>query len=283
MHTHYSDGRYSPAEVIAAAQQRGLRTLAITDHDTILGSREGAPIAAAAGIELLPGIELTTCWPEAELPPADMNVDLLGYGIDLEDARFFAYTQAAQADLRARISDCCARLTDQGCPLTIADAQARNPRYAGPLQVVQAIQARGYAGSWKDALALMDAAWQSVRETPFTTRAAIEQIHLAGGAAVLAHPSIVRPRGARLEAAHLRMLVDAGLDGIEIYHYRLDEEARTHFLGLAREFGLLATGGSDMHGWARGMDDLGTQPVSEALLAALKERIARVKAGVAAA
>jgi sugar phosphate isomerase/epimerase len=78
-----------------------------------------------------------------------------------------------------------------------------------------------------------------------------------------------------MTAAYLRQLVDAGLDGIEIYHRRLSQEDRTHFLSLANEFGLLVTGGSDAHGWHRGLDELETQPVTEEMLAVLKNRFGR--------
>ncbi len=272
LHTYYSDGRFSPAEVIAAAQQRGLSTLAICDHDNLRGSREAAPLAQAAGIRLIPAIELTTRWPGVNLPPQDANVDLLGYFVDPGDAVFAAFTTAALNDLHQRIADCCAALTRQGYPLALADVFAINPRYAGAVQLMDAILQKGYAPDGSQAAKMMENVWVSARETPFTIRAAIEQVHLAGGAAVLAHPTIVRPGGRWLTAAHLRGLVTAGLDGIEIYHHRLNAEARAYFLKLAGQFGLLVSGGSDMHGWARGLDELGSQPVSEEMVARLHER-----------
>lgn len=272
MHTTYSDGRYSPAEVVTEAARRGIRIMAITDHDNLGGSREAAPLARAAGIELIPAIEMTTRWPGMQLPPGDANVDLLGYFVDPDDAVFGAFTSALLNDLHERIACTCARLTARGCPVTMDDVFAQNPRYGGAVQLLHALIARGHAPGWNEALALLDSAWNEERETPFTIQSAIQQIHLAGGAAVLAHPSIVRPRGQQLSAADLRLLVEAGLDGIEIYHRRLDEAARAHFTVLAREFGLLMTGGSDMHGWNRGMDELGMQPVEMEVVEQLRER-----------
>ncbi len=271
-HTFYSDGRYSPAELIDAAAQHGIRILAISDHDNTRGSREAAPLAKAAGIELIPAVEFTTRWPGSELPPGDVNVDVLGYFINLENAELRAFEEASLNDIHARIADCCVRLTQNGYPLDMNDLFAENPHYGGALQMIQALIHKGHASTWKAAYQLMDSVWLTARETPFTIKSTIEQIHLAGGVAVLAHPSIVRPRGRVLEADFLRELVDAGLDGIEIYHYRLDKAARAHFLKLARAFGLLVTGGSDMHGWSRGFEELGGGAVTIEMVEALRNK-----------
>ncbi len=271
-HTHYSDGRFSPGEVIEAAVRKGLRTLAITDHDNIRGSLEAAPLAAAAGLELIPAVEFTTSWPAVNLPPEDANVDLLGYCFDPSDPVFRAFTRATLNDMHDRIGSCCESLTALGCPLTLADVLAENPRYAGALQLIDAIAHKGYAPNREEAMRLLEPVWFSLRDTPFTIYAAIEQIHLAGGAAVLAHPSIVRPRGQELTALDLRRLVDAGLDGIEVYHYRLDAAARKHFLALAREFNLLVTGGSDTHGWHGVFERLGQEEITAAMVEALRDK-----------
>lgn len=272
IHTHYSDGRMSPEEVVAEAAARGIRVMAITDHDNLEGSRAAAPLARAAGIELIPGIEITTRWPGMDLPPGDADVDLLGYFVNPDDDVFTAFTHALIGDLHARIASTCARLTARGYPVTMDDVFAQNPRYGGAVQLLKALLARGHAPTWELANQLLVSAWYEERRTPFTIQSAIQQIHLAGGVAVLAHPAIVRPRGQQLTAADLRPLVEAGLDGIEIYHRRLNEAARAHFLGLANEFGLLTSGGSDMHGWFNGRDGLGSQPVTEALVERLRAR-----------
>ncbi len=271
-HTYYSDGRYSPAELVQAARRAGVRTLAITDHDNTRGSREAAPLAKDAGIELIPAVEFTSSWPGGELPPEDANVDVLGYFIDMESAALRAFEEAALNDIHARIADCCRRLTERGYPTTMEDIFTQNPRYGGAMQLFQTLLQKGYAQTRRDALQMMDQIWNATRETPFTIKAVIEQIHLAGGVAVLAHPTIVRPHGEPMTAAYLRQLVDAGLDGIEIYHHRLDEQARAFFLALAKEFGLLVSGGSDLHGWNRGLEGLGQQPVTLEMVEQLRQR-----------
>lgn len=273
-HTYYSDGKFAPEVVIHAAHERGITTLAITDHDNTRGARLAAPLARAARIELIPGIEITTRWPGAHLPPVDANVDLLGYYIHWHDPVFQAFETALLNDIQDRVREAVEQIAAGGHPIQFKDVLDENPRYGGTLQALRVLSRKGIGQNWAETARIFDACWLAIRETPFTIRAAIEQIHLAGGVAVLAHPSIVRPEGQPLTAAHLAQLVDWGLDGIEIYHHRLDPAARTYFLGLANQFKLLVTGGSDMHGWSRGLDDLGSQPVTKEMVDRLREKAA---------
>ncbi len=268
-HTYYSDGKFSPAEVIEGARQRGLQTLAITDHDNSRGSREAAPFAQSAGIELIPGIEITTCWPGGDLPSEHADVDVLGYFINLADPELLAFEEVLLFELHQRVAHLCERMTREGYPLSLQDVLFESPRYGGGGPMIHAVMRKGYATTSKEANELVDSFWYTDRRTPFTIKSVIEQIHLAGGVAVLAHPIIVRPHGDLLNADKLCDLVDAGLDGIEVYHHRLDEEDREHFLKLAKQFNLVVTGGSDMHG---GLDQVGSQPVTEELLEALRQR-----------
>jgi 3',5'-nucleoside bisphosphate phosphatase len=275
MHTHYSDGDHSPAEVVEAAARLGLRAIAITDHDTIRGNREAIPLAREAQIELVPAIEMTTRWPNKDLLFSYSDVDVLAYFVNFDDPTWVAFTEALMTDHLDRMSEACRRCTADGFPMTMDDVWSQNPRYGGPGQMERAIFAKGYARDHGEASRMMAWYFESSRLAMMTTRAAIEQVHLAGGVAVLAHPVVVCPQGQRLVAADLRELVDAGLDGLEIYHPRLDDEAREYFLRLAREFNLLVTGGTDMHGGHRGLEIIGGQPVTEEMLEAVRGRRTR--------
>lgn len=271
-HTNYSDGRYSPAEVIAGAARRGIRVLAITDHDTLDGSLSAAPLATEANIELIPAIEITTRWPEARLPREDANVDVLGYFVDPQNQEFATFVAALSADMQWRTAESAALLTAAGYPISFEEVQSINPRYVGALQLIETTYQKGYAASFREAAMLVNDVCSNVRDAAFTVQAAIEEVHRAGGLAVLAHPAVVHPNNERLTEPWLRGLVEAGLDGIEIYHHRLDHDDRAYFLRLARELNLVVTGGSDMHGWHRGLDELGTQPVTEAMVEQMRAR-----------
>jgi len=273
-HTYYSDGRPSPGEVVESAAALGLRYLAITDHDSAHGSREARGLASQKDIRLIPAIEFTTRWDEAEMPAGESDVDLLGYFMDLESPAFLQAEGDGLTDFTERMRIWCGLLTQSGCSLSLEDVFAQNPRHPGTLQLVQAVLARGYAASWGAADALVRTCIHAIPPCARTIEVAVSVIHAAGGAAVLAHPAprYLRWNGSRLGAAGLRRLVEIGLDGIEVFHPSLTGLDRAHFLELAGQFNLAVCGGSDEHGWEEGPSSLGSQPVSEAMLEALAAR-----------
>ena len=100
----------------------------------------------------------------------------------------------------------------------------------------------------------------------------IATLHAAGGVAVLAHPSAITDGGRGwIGAEHVAHLVEAGLDGLEIYHHRLNDPARQHFLALAHRFGLLVSGGSDEHGWRKPFERFGQEAVTAEMVEALRK------------
>ncbi len=147
LHTHYSDGRASPAEVLEQAVKLGLTTIALTDHDNARGSREAQPLAEKLGIDLIPAIEFTSLWDRPELCSGDRDIDVLGYLIDLDAPGFQAAERAALADMRDRIAQCCANLSAAGHPLSLQQVLAENPRYPGAIQTISALWHQGHAGS----------------------------------------------------------------------------------------------------------------------------------------
>ena len=272
MHTHYSDGRAAPREMLQHAAKLGLTTVAITDHDNARGAREARPLARGLGLNLIPGIEFTCRWRVQAGAPQDQDVDLLGYFVDLDDPDWQRVEAAALDDFQARIGNCCARLTAAGNSVTLDDVLVENPRYAGAMQLIFTLHRQGYADGWEGAMALFLEHWKQVRRSALPIAHAIAAIHAAGGVAVLAHPTLVECDTGWLQAAHVAALVEMGLDGLEVYHYRLDDTARAHFMALAEQFDLALSGGSDEHGWRAGLARMGTQPVTKALVAALRAR-----------
>ena len=272
LHTFYSDGRFSPEEVLRHAANVGLKTIALTDHDNANGARHAVDLARQLGMELIPAIEFTSRLPGCDTSPEKGDIDILGYFLALDNPEFRAFEQAALNDIHIRVGECCDSLTSMGYPITREEVFAENPRYAGVLHLVHAVQKKGCAQDWNSAQRLVDSRWLPVRLSPFTTAQVIEQIHLAGGVAVLAHPAAIRCNGEWLQARQLGRLVQAGLDGLEIYHPRLDQKARTYFLKLARQFELLVSGGSDSHGWGVGLNRTGSQPVRPEMVEALRAR-----------
>ncbi len=272
IHTSFSDGKYTPEDVLCRAAEEGIKTLAFCDHDNTRGTRQGRSMAGELGLELIPAIELTCSWTGCTVPLDSRDVDLLGYFIDIDNPGFQAFEAAALDDFRARIADCCAALTVVGFPVNLEDLYAVNPHYAGLVQLLQALLNKRHAGSWDDASDLVAGAWQQVRPSRLTIETAITQIHAAGGVAVLAHPVVLTGHGPWLQTRDIGLLAEAGLDGLEIYHRSARQKAREHFLSLAQRFDLLVSGGSDEHGWFTDLGELGSQPVTAEILAALRAR-----------
>ena len=276
LHTYYSDGRASPAEVLRHAASIGLKTVAICDHDSLKALREASNMATELGLELVPAIELTTRWqpctsgePGTDQP---LEVDLLGYYIDPDNQEFLSFVQASFGDIRQRVSECCDLLTQAGYPISIHDIEAENARYPGPMKIVTALEHKAYASGWNEALPLFREHWLQIHPPRLTIEQAIDAIHSAGGIAVLAHPVAVRCQDGWLQSEQLAPLVVAGLDGLEILHPSLDKEARCHFRSLAKQFDLLETGGSDDHGWPGGFSRMGSELITYNMVKAMYTR-----------
>jgi predicted metal-dependent phosphoesterase TrpH len=271
MHTYYSDGYPSPEAVVRQAARIGLKIIAITDHDNTRGVREAQPVADQLGLELITGIELTCHWDGYMSRGQFYDTDLLGYFVDPGNTGFLTHERAALDDLRDRASECCQRLTDAGYPVTLDDAIAENPRYPGGVQISHALQHLGYIKEWDEARALFYSQWQYVRPARFSIGDNIAAIHAAGGVAILAHPSVVTKNGKQLQQNDIARLVEMGLDGLEVYHYKLTQADQARFRRFAEQFGLVVSGGSDEHAWT-GFKRLGTQPITPEIVETLRAR-----------
>jgi predicted metal-dependent phosphoesterase TrpH len=201
------------------------------------------------------------------------DIDVLGYNFDPRDQTFLSFQETSLADSIDRITECARRISKSGCPIDLDDAYSQNPRYAGVKQLVDALwKGKNCVQDWQEALGLFNQEWVKVRSSKITIEEAIAAIHAAGGVAVLAHPSAIRCSRGWIQPVHTYRLVSLGLDGIEIYHPRMNEAARTYFKQLARRYDLLVTGGSDDHGWPQGFPRLGSQPVPAELINEINRR-----------
>jgi hypothetical protein len=249
-HTTESDGTFSPEALIAEARRVGVRTLAITDHDTFSGFDRAALMAPQAGMELVCGIELSTKF-------RGQSVHLLGYflredGLD-EIRSWVLQMQASRHDRNVRL---VSRLTELGVEITLEEVQARGRGMTGRPHFAQLLLEKGYVSTLQQAFDdYLDASAKGYvqRSEPQLTEA-VTRIRRAGGIASLAHP--IRVKGDI--AALLPEMRDAGLNAIEAYHSDHSPEASRLYVELARQHGLLITGGSDFHGSAKPGLELGT-------------------------
>lgn len=275
MHTSFSDGYRTPDYMLGAAVAKKLAVVAITDHDNARGARRAAEVAPHMGLRLIPAIEFTARWEGICGPGTVQDVDILGYGIDLEHPALRARESAALEDVFDRVALCCSLLTDSGYAVRFREVQGLNAPYPGLRQLRDLLVIKGYCESEPIAGRLLDAHWALVRPCAFTVADQIEAIHAAGGVAVLAHPGLYPCGTSWIAAEQLAALVERGLDGLEVYHRSMNSAARVYFAGLAARFGLVQTGGSDEHGWSPGLDFMGREPVTAAMVDALLARIGR--------
>jgi predicted metal-dependent phosphoesterase TrpH len=261
-HTSVSDGALSPVELVRLASSRGLSMLSITDHDAIDGV-ETARRAAPAELEILAGAELT-------VHVANREAHILAYGIDPQDPSF----RAALGDLaRRRVERARAiveKLVALGIEIEFEDVQeiSGEGTIARP-HVARALVDRGHAGSLDEAFRR----WLGrhgpafVPKEALSPRDAFDLIKAAGGIPALAHPGTFRRDDL------IPVLVEAGLEGLEVRHTEHSAARARHYEALARDLDLLPTGGSDFHGTPGHRSRLGIPSVPDAWGAALVARI----------
>jgi hypothetical protein len=243
-HTNESDGTCSPEQLVGEAIRAGVKTLGITDHDTFGGFDKAVPTAREAGLDVVCGIELST-------KLNGQSVHLLGYFLheDRGLTDFRTWVVDMQASRRDRNIRLVARLQELGFDITLEEAEKRGRGLTGRPHFAQLMVEKGYVSSLKQAFDdyLDESAKGYVyrREPQFSE--GVERIRNAGGIASLAHP--VRVRGD--VPALLPELCASGLNAIEAYHSDHKPEDVELYLGLARHYGLLVTGGSDFHGAAK--------------------------------
>jgi len=275
LHTTHSDGNLRPAEVLTLAKAAQVTALAITDHDITAGLPEALTAGEALGIEVIPGVEVSSFDGKSEL-------HILGYCMNWQDPLFNNRLATLRASRHRRNPLIIERLRAAGLDVTYEEVRAlAGTDSVGRPHIAQLLMNKRYVTSAKDAFDRYLAEGRSAyvaRELP-TPAEAIGWIREAKGVAVLAHPTWVKESGEGLKAC-VTALKEAGLGGIEV-HYSTHTKAQTSgYLELGRQLNLLITGGSDFHGTTkpdigvgRGRGDLKVNPQ---LLAPLKEAAARL-------
>lgn len=241
LHTHstFSDGRYTPTQLVQEAVEMGIGVLAITDHDSWNGIDEARSAAAVHGnkLRVITGVELGSQY-------GDESVHVLGYHVDMEYKPLLDKMHEMRHARELRLQKMLDKLDALGYHVTVDACDPKN-RAVGRPHVAKALVAKGYFSTVQevfDAL-LKRGAPAYVPQPKLSPEEAVSLIHGAGGIAVLAHPCELSERSL------VRTLLDGcPFDGIEVYHPSADEDARKEILAWAIERNLLVGGGSDFHG-----------------------------------
>jgi predicted metal-dependent phosphoesterase TrpH len=239
LHTTASDGALSPSELVARAGAAHLSIIAITDHDTTAGTLAARAAARDAGLELVPGIEISAV--------ADgRDVHMLGYFIDAESPSLNTFLDAQRAERVRRVTEMGHRLASLGCAIDVEPilAAAQCGRSVGRPQIADALVGGGYAADRDDAFRryLEHGAPGFVPRCGVSPFDVIRVVHAAGGVVAMAHPGLTR-RDDLIPA-----MVEAGLDGLEARHSDHDEATEARYRALAAQLGVFTTAGSDYHG-----------------------------------
>lgn len=252
MHTNCSDGLCTPAEILEKVRSSGISAFAITDHDTINGYKAVQNLLTEDDPELICGVELSSSHEDSDL-------HILAYGFNPDYIQFIHALTRFQEARNERGQKMVEKLNQLGVKISYQDVEKiAGPGVIGRPHVATAIFDSGVIRRYNEAfekyIGVGGPAY--VAKANFTPREAIELIHEAGGAAVLAHPGVGGVCG------HIPMLVELGLDGLEVFHPEHSSEDILKFKKIAQEFGLSITGGSDFHGREGRNNKIGSQKVS---------------------
>lgn len=256
LHTHsrQSDGSDTPSELVTAAAAAQLSALALTDHDTLGGIAEADQAARAAGIELVPGTELSLSW-----DPGGMHLIVLflrpGSG-PLQDR--LTSLQAARASRNERMVD---RLRELGFEITLDEvAREAGEGVTGRPHFASVLVAKGYVADIPEAFDTLLAKGRPayLKRDLLEPGEGIRLARESGGVPILAHPHTLGHDTSAQFAATFEFLTDAGLVGIECLYPGYETDRRQGLIKTARSFGLVPSGGSDYHGTYKAGLALGT-------------------------
>ena len=241
IHTTASDGTATPEEIVREASRLGLAAIAITDHDTAAGYERAAAEAEKTGLEVVPGIEISTKYGGA--------VHILGYYIDVASPALQEVLDWIVRDRDERNEKMCELMRADGIDITYGEMRERFGEVIGRPHFAEILIEHGLAKDMRDAFdRYVEKGRKYYQGRHFLSiERSIELIRAAGGTAVLAHPFQYR-----LDDAGLRDLIEhcmeSGLEGMECRYSGYDAAMSGYLEQLAAEYGLLMTGGSDFHG-----------------------------------
>lgn len=245
-HSTASDGTYTPAEVAKLAKTIGLAAIALTDHDTIDGLEEFQKAGAALGIETITGIEFATLWGKHHRP----EIHIVGLGFDPNHPVLSERMKEIKESRDIRNQKMCEKLSSIGLYITLDEVAAN----AGGEIITRAhfanvLLQKGYIAKKEDAFSrYISTGLPGYVEREFLTpELCIQTIKEAGGAAILAHPTLYGLNMEQLEEL-CGELIPCGLDGIECQYSTYSPAETKAITALAEKMHLLPSGGSDFHG-----------------------------------
>lgn len=247
MHTIYSDGEFSPAELIKMAREAQITTMAITDHNNLKGSKEAILNNPYTDIKIIPGVEFS-----AKSAP-NVNIHILGYNVNLKDYELNDLANGYEEDAKNQVKSLLGLLkTVYG--INFQDEKLEKmfsaPGNIGRPEVAKLCVEAGFAMDVEDAFKRLlnpVKARQAKKQVNPTDEALIKYIIDAEGIACLAHPESLKMTTPELRE-YIKRLMTYGLQAVEVYHSKNDPLLTLELIKITNEYGLLQSVGSDYHG-----------------------------------
>jgi 3',5'-nucleoside bisphosphate phosphatase len=275
IHSIYSDGSQTPAELVRLAAGRRLSAISITDHDTMAGTVEALDTGEEQGVEVIPGLEIS-------ILHGDIYAHILGYGMERDDPDLIAGLSRIQKARDERNVKIIRKIVKLGIPITLEEVQGvSRVGQTGRPHIAKVLMAHGVVNNIIAAFEnfLKKGAPAYVPRFVFDAEEAISMIKKAGGVAVLAHP-IQIDQTLQSMPDLVAQLVGFGLDGIELFYPSQSANIRKKIRTIADRYKLIYTGGSDYHGDIRPGSHLAggkNVVVPLTVLSALRGRILETK------
>jgi predicted metal-dependent phosphoesterase TrpH len=263
MHSTYSDGQLTPAELIDIASRRGLAAVALADHDCLDGVGEYVDAAKNAGIESISAVELSCIHRGRDL-------HILGYGVDPGDKTLQDMLKRFVDTREQRGIKIVEKLAENGVHLDMEKILEKAGDGAlGRPHIAEALIDGGYAKDFNEVFGkyIGENCPAYVDKYKMNPREAVQYIHGARGLAFVAHPGFYLD-----DKEGFNELLEEAFDGVEVFHSKHDPQIAAQLVEIAEQRGLLKSGGSDFHGFA-GRDSLGEPKVPYDFFRKIKERL----------
>ncbi len=261
IHTTASDGTFSPRRVVREAAKKGLHTIAITDHDTVQGIPEAIQAGRDMNVEVIPGVELA-------VDERGSEVHILGLFIDWENKTLQDTLKNLSVQRVSRMKKIVCKLTQFGMNIKFEEILGlAKGGIIGRLHLAHVMKKKGYVESIAEAFNrhIGDRKACYVPRYKLSSEETISLIHRMGGVSIIAHPMLLRRDDIIID------LIKKGLCGIEAFYNHQSKETAEHYEKLAKDYGLLVTGGSDCHGEGKDRILMGSVRIPYKYVERLKE------------
>jgi 3',5'-nucleoside bisphosphate phosphatase len=265
IHTNHSDGYYSPGQIVNLAKNAGLDIISITDHDNLNGIPEALEAAKEIGMEIIPGVEISS-------DMGDREVHILAYFVEMDNPELERYLSFFREERIKRAERIVKKLNALGLSLNLSDVMdiAQNCAVGRP-HIAQAMLEKNLISSYFVAFNkyIGNGCPAYEKKVHISPQSAFKIISDAGGLSFIAHPGY-------MPEAILKHLIEAGVDGIEVMHPSHSPQQVRFYKGIVNEYFLLESGGSDFHGGKRDDEkNLGSYCVRFSTLEAMRSRLHR--------